>query len=95
MLLGSLGFKRSCSINELRGQGRPKTRQCVQINFNPLASSKSRTLLRYHKLLQRTAFIADLVRKAPAGFGRTTLMKCLYFLRTVRRVPLGLLSDLS
>jgi hypothetical protein len=41
------------------------------------------------KLLQRIALIADLICKAPAGFGRTALMKCLYFLQTVRRVPLG------
>jgi hypothetical protein len=57
--------------------------------FSPLASSKSRTRSKYYKLLQRTALIADLVRKAPAGFGQTALMKCLYFLQTVRRVPLG------
>jgi uncharacterized protein len=41
------------------------------------------------KLLQRIALIAHLIDKAPAGFGRTALMKCLYFLQTVRRVPLG------
>lgn len=41
------------------------------------------------RLLQRIAVIADLIGKAPAGFGRTALMKCLYFLQTVRRVPLG------
>jgi hypothetical protein len=41
------------------------------------------------KLLQRIALIADLIGKAPAGFGRTALMKCMYFLQTVRRVPLG------
>jgi hypothetical protein len=41
------------------------------------------------KLLQRIALIADLISKAPAGFGRTALMKCLYFLQAVRRVPLG------
>jgi hypothetical protein len=40
-------------------------------------------------LAQRTAVIAALISKAPAGFGRTALMKCLYFLQTVRRVPLG------
>ena len=40
-------------------------------------------------MLQRTASIAELVRKASAGFGRTALMKCLYFLQTVHRVPLG------
>jgi uncharacterized protein YwgA len=41
------------------------------------------------KLLQRIALISDLIGKAPAGFGRTALMKCLYFLQTVRHVPLG------
>jgi hypothetical protein len=41
------------------------------------------------KLLQRIAIISDLVGKAPPGFGRTALMKCLYFLQTVRGVPLG------
>jgi uncharacterized protein len=41
------------------------------------------------KLLQRIALVADLIGRAPAGFGRTALMKCLYFLQTVRRVPLG------
>jgi hypothetical protein len=41
------------------------------------------------RLLQRIALIATLVGKAPAGFGRTALMKCLYFLQTLRRVPLG------
>jgi hypothetical protein len=40
------------------------------------------------KLLQRISVIANLVSKAPAGFGRTALMKCLYFLQTVRHVPL-------
>jgi len=43
----------------------------------------------YHKLLQRTALIADLVRKAPSAFGRTALLKFLQVLQTVRRVPLG------
>jgi hypothetical protein len=41
------------------------------------------------KLLQRIAVVSDLVGKAPAGFGRTALMKCLYFLQAVRGVPLG------
>jgi uncharacterized protein len=41
------------------------------------------------RLVQRIALIAALVGKAPSGFGRTALMKCLYFLQTVRRVPLG------
>jgi len=41
------------------------------------------------EMLQRVARISDLVGKAPTGFGRTALMKCLYFLQTVRRVPLG------
>jgi hypothetical protein len=41
------------------------------------------------EIAQRIALIADLVRKAPAGFGQTALMKCFYFLQTVRRVPLG------
>src|SRR6516164_9081486 len=40
-------------------------------------------------VLQRIAVVSDLVGKAPAGFGRTALMKCLYFLQTVRHVPLG------
>ena len=41
------------------------------------------------KLLQRLSLIANLVGKAPTGFGRTALMKCLYFLQIVRGVPLG------
>ena len=41
------------------------------------------------KLLQKVAAISDLVGKAPSGFGRTALMKCLYFLQTIRGVPLG------
>jgi uncharacterized protein len=41
------------------------------------------------KLLQRIAVISDLVSKAPPEFGRTALMKCLYFLQTIRGVPLG------
>lgn len=40
-------------------------------------------------LAQRIASITALISKAPAGFGRTALMKNLYFLQTVRRVPLG------
>ena len=40
-------------------------------------------------LLQRVAVIANLVEKVPAGFGRTALMKCLYFLQTIKKVPLG------
>jgi len=38
---------------------------------------------------QRIPLIAALVGKAPPGFGRTALMKCLYFLQIVRDVPLG------
>lgn len=41
------------------------------------------------KLLQRVAVIADLLGKVPPGFGRTALMKCLYFMQTLRKVPLG------
>lgn len=40
-------------------------------------------------LAERIAVIAALIRRAPSGFGRTALMKCLYFLQTVRGVPLG------
>ena len=40
-------------------------------------------------MLQRTALIADLVRKAPSAFGRTALLKFLQVLQTMRRVPLG------
>jgi hypothetical protein len=39
-------------------------------------------------LLQRVAVIADLLGKVPAGFGRTALMKCLFFLQILRGVPL-------
>jgi hypothetical protein len=41
------------------------------------------------RFAQRILLIAALVAKAPTGFGRTALMKCLYFLQTVRGVPLG------
>jgi len=38
---------------------------------------------------QRVAVIAALTAKVRSSFGRTALMKCLYFLQTVRGVPLG------
>jgi hypothetical protein len=38
---------------------------------------------------ERIPLITELVRRAPAGFGRTALMKCLYLLQTIRGVPLG------
>ena len=38
--------------------------------------------------LQRLAIITELVKRATPGFGRTALMKCLYFLKTLRSVPL-------
>ncbi len=38
--------------------------------------------------LQRLAIITELVRKAPGGFGRTALMKCLFFLKTLKEAPL-------
>lgn len=38
--------------------------------------------------LQRLAIITELVKKAPGGFGRTSLMKCLFFLKILRNVPL-------
>jgi hypothetical protein len=41
------------------------------------------------KLLQRIGVISDLVERSPRGIGRTSLMKCLYFLQVVRDVPLG------
>lgn len=37
---------------------------------------------------QRLAVITELVKQAPGGFGRTALMKCLFFLKTLRNVPL-------
>jgi hypothetical protein len=37
---------------------------------------------------QRLAIITELVKKASGGFGRTALMKCLFFLKTLRNVPL-------
>jgi hypothetical protein len=40
------------------------------------------------RFAQRIPLIAALVRNAPTGFGRTALMKCLYFLQSVRGVPL-------
>jgi hypothetical protein len=46
----------------------------------------------YHRIASMDwldTLIADLVRKAPVGFGRTMLMKCLNFFQTVRRVSLG------
>lgn len=38
--------------------------------------------------LQRLAIITELVKRAPGSFGRTALMKCLFFLKTLRNVPL-------
>jgi uncharacterized protein len=36
----------------------------------------------------RVALIAHLVARAPTKLGRTALMKCLFFLKTVKQVPL-------
>jgi hypothetical protein len=41
------------------------------------------------RLSERVPLITALVHQAPAGFGRTALMKCLYLVQTVRGVPLG------
>ena len=42
-----------------------------------------------HSMLDRIALIADLVARAPAtGLGRTAIMKCLFFLKVVKDVPL-------
>lgn len=41
------------------------------------------------RLSERIPLITELVRRAPSGFGRTALMKCLYLLQAVRGVPLG------
>lgn len=41
------------------------------------------------RLGERIPLIAALVSRAPAGFGRTALMKCLYLLQNVRGIPLG------
>lgn len=38
--------------------------------------------------LARAAMISEIVSKAP-GIGRTALMKCLFFLTAVKKVPLG------
>lgn len=38
--------------------------------------------------LDRVALIAHLVAQAPTKLGRTALMKCLFFLKAVKRVPL-------
>lgn len=38
--------------------------------------------------LHRLAIITEFVKNAPGGFGRTALMKCLFFLKTLRNVPL-------
>jgi hypothetical protein len=37
---------------------------------------------------QKLAVMTELVRRSPAALGRTGLMKCLFFLKTVRNVPL-------
>jgi len=39
-------------------------------------------------LFQRLAIITKLVEKAPTNFGRTALMKCLFFLKVLKGVPL-------
>lgn len=36
----------------------------------------------------KLAIMTDLVRRAPGTLGRTGLMKCLFFLKTIRNVPL-------
>ncbi len=38
--------------------------------------------------LHRLAIITELVKRAPGSLGRTALMKCLFFLKTLRNVPL-------
>jgi hypothetical protein len=38
--------------------------------------------------LDRIGLIADLVARAPTKLGRTALMKCLFFLKVVKQVPL-------
>ncbi len=40
------------------------------------------------QMLQRPALIAAIVKRAPRSFGRTALMKCLYFLDALRGVKL-------
>lgn len=40
------------------------------------------------RLSERIPLITALVHRAPAGFGRTALMKCLYLLQIIRNVPL-------
>jgi hypothetical protein len=40
------------------------------------------------KMLERVALIADLVSRAPRRLGRTALMKCLFFLKVLKGVPL-------
>ncbi len=41
-----------------------------------------------HSKLDSVALIAHLVARAPTRLGRTALMKCLFFLKTVKHVPL-------
>ena len=41
-----------------------------------------------HSKLDRIALIARLVARAPTRLGRTALMKCLFFLKVVKHVPL-------
>jgi hypothetical protein len=50
----------------------------------PVSSSQVAALPEFSEL----AVIADLVRRAPGVVGRTALMKCLLFLKTLREVPL-------
>jgi len=38
--------------------------------------------------LDRIALIAELIGRAPTSLGRTALMKCLFFLKVLRNVPL-------
>src|SRR5262245_24920194 len=40
-------------------------------------------------LLERVALIAEIVRRAPTALGRTAVMKCLFFLKALRKVPLS------
>ena len=42
----------------------------------------------HHSKLDRIALIAELVDHAPTAPGRTMLMKCLYFLKAVKDVPI-------
>src|SRR6266699_321011 len=37
----------------------------------------------------KIAIITELVKQAPGGLGRTGLMKCLFFLKILRNVPLS------